>query len=700
MHDVNLLKDLVVVIVVSLGTIYALRPLRIPNVVGFLVAGMLIGPGGLSLVSDRPAIEVMAEIGVVLLLFTIGLRFSLRELSSMKAMVVGLGGLQMLLTSVVGGGLALAFGMSWQVAVLLGALMAMSSTAIVLRLIDEQGGGTAPHGRIAVSILLFQDLAVIPVMVLIPLLAAGATASPWEAMGAVGYASAAVAIILLGAKYIFPWLLERFVRTRSGEIFTLTTIALVLGTAMLAKELGLSLALGAFLAGIVVSESEYAQQMLAEISPFRDAFNSLFFVSVGMLVDPVLWLREPGTLLGMTAAVLGLKAILIWLIVFAFGFGSRVATLAGMALAQVGEFSFILAQEGAAVGLLDGVMHARVIAVSVLTMLLTPFAIIASPRLARRAPRLAWLEAVLARRGGSLMSVRPALAEREEHVQRRVERLKDHVIIVGFGINGVNVARVLRQLSVPYVVLEINPEAVRVHREAGELVRFGDATRDAILQSVGVDRARAVVLAIADPASSRTIVRKARRMNGDLFIIVRTRFVTEVDELYVLGADEVVPEEFETSLELAGRIMTNFGVAERLINREKAIIRQERYRLLRGERRRSAVLPTLETMLAATDFAEVPLDASAPAVGRNLRELDLRHRTGASVIGVCRHEQPISNPSRDFTLMADDLVLLFGNADQLEAAEQALTGQGPDERSHETQPVDASLPDGARGRSK
>jgi CPA2 family monovalent cation:H+ antiporter-2 len=407
----------------------------------------------------------------------------------------------------------------------------------------------------------------------------------------------------------------------------------------------------------------------------------------------------------MTAVVLGFKAILIWFIVFALGFGSRVATLAGMALAQVGEFSFILAQEGAAVGLLDSAMHARVIGVSVLTMLLTPFAIIAAPRLARRAPRLAWLEAVLARRGGSLMSVRPALAEREEHMQRRVERLQEHVIIVGFGVNGVNVARVLRQLSVPYVILEINPEAVRVHREAGELVRFGDATRDAILQSVGVTRARAVVLAIADPASSRTIVRKARRMNPDLFIIVRTRFVTEVDELYVLGADEVVPEEFETSLELAGRIMTNFGVPERLINREKSLIRQERYRLLRGERRRVAMLPTLETMLASADFAEVPLDAASPAVGRNLRELDLRHRTGASVIGVCRNDVPISNPSREFTLMADDLVLLFGSGEQLEAAEQELTGlapgdPAPDDPALEHQPVDDAPADGANGTSK
>lgn len=652
----------------SIGVVYALRQLRVPAVVGFLFTGVLLGPGGFGLVKDSHDIELLAEVGVVFLLFSIGLKFSLVELIRMRNLVLGAGGLQVLATVTIAGLIAFALGVPLRQAVLVGFLLAMSSTAIVLKLLEDQGQTSSLHGRLMIAVLIFQDLAVVPLMLLIPIL--GGKDTTWQAAAKTVLTSLGVVAVILGsARFVFPWILERVVRTRSREIFTLTTFCAALGTAYLAGLAGMSLALGAFLAGLVISESDYVHQIVTEIAPLRDALSSLFFVSVGMLVRPELFFQEPVMTTGMTLGAIGIKAVVLVVIGLALGFGPRVAVMGGLGLAQIGEFSFVLASFGALHGLLDQSDYARFIGVSVLTMALTPLFMAISPFLSGSAQRIPWLNRVLDRPGEEP-------AANAEVVEAHLE---DHVLVVGYGVNGRNVVRVLRELEVKYLILELNPFSVRALRDQGEQAMFGDSTRDVVLDHAGIAKARVLVIAISDPVSARQTVAVARRLNAKLKIFVRARYVAEVDELMRLGATDVVPEEFETSLELCAVVMAAYGAPERVILRQKEAIRSDRSSEMRVTRRRRRP-NTLAQLMTAADVEEVVLPRGSPAVGQSLKELGLRERTGVSVIGVAREGKIIGNPGASFILREDDVVFLFANPREHEAARAYLLPEGVSER--------------------
>jgi monovalent cation:H+ antiporter-2, CPA2 family len=664
----DILLQLVLLMAAAIGVVYALRQLRVPAVVGFLFTGVLLGPGGLGLVKNPHNIELLAEVGVVFLLFSIGLKFSLVELIRMRKLVLGAGGLQVAITVAITGLIAFAFGAPLRQAVLIGFLLAMSSTAIVLKLLEDQGQTSSLHGRFMIAVLIFQDLAVVPLMLLIPIL--GGKDTTWqEAAKTVLTSLGVVAVILASARWVFPWILERVVRTRSREIFTLTTFCAALGTAYMAGQAGMSLALGAFLAGLVISESDYVHQIVTEVAPLRDALSSLFFVSVGMLVQPKLFLDEPLMSVGMTLGVIGAKTVIMIAIGMALGFGPRVAVMAALGLSQIGEFSFVLASFGGVHGLLDKADYARFIGVSVLTMALTPLFMAISPFLSGSAQRIPWLHKVLDKPGDK----DAANAEESE------AHLEDHVLVVGYGVNGRNVVRVLRELEVKYLILELNPFSVRALRDQGEQAMYGDSTRDVVLDHAGIDKARVLVVAISDPVSARQTVAVARRVNPKLKIFVRARYVAEVDELMRLGATEVVPEEFETSLELCAVVMAAYGAPERVILREKEAIRSERSSELRVSRRRRRP-NTLAQLMTAADVEEVVLPRGSPAIGQSLKDLGLRERTGASVIGVAREGKIIGNPGASFVLREDDVVFLFASAREHDAARAYLLPEGVSER--------------------
>lgn len=676
MTEYPLLKDVLILIGVSLATVYFLRLLRVPTIVGFVAAGVLIGPGVLGLIEDRHSIELMAEIGVTLLLFTIGLKFSVRELAQMRMLVIGAGGLQVVLTIIVTSAVLNAVGVEISRAIFYGFLVSLSSTAIVLKLLEERGQSHSIFGRFNVGVLLFQDLAVVPLLLLTILLGGGDTG---------GWSGAAItmakAVILIGALlaftyFVFPWFFERIARTRSSEIFTLTTVFIALGTAYLGSLLGFSLPLGAFLAGVVISESAYTHQILAEITPLRDVLNSLFFVSIGMFVTPALWLDEPLFSLGTPVLIIFFKAILVGLVALGFGFGIRVAILSGLGLAQVGEFSFVLAIAGASAGLLDADAYSRFLSVAVPTMALTPLAMLVAPAVAERVPQLRGPERLLAssKRFPLRRLFLPNLVE-SGMVEERDDRveLEDHVIIVGYGINGQNVARVLGQIDVPYLVLELNPHTVRKMRSRGEKIHYGDASRPAVLRHAGVKNARILVVAIADPAMSRQIVAVARKENPRLIIVVRTRLVSEMESLFRLGADDVIPEEFETSLQLAGAIMATYGISERVIEQEKAMARRGHYSLLASPERKAYAERTLSSLLATAEFSELRLGPDMNANNRTIQELGLRSRTGASILAVDRNGQITTNPAPDFQLLAGDLVFLVGSPSEIRQAKELLS---------------------------
>jgi len=581
MQDIPVLRDFLAVVAVSLAVVYAVGKLRVPTVVGFLVSGALIGPNALGLVRDVHSVEVMAEIGVVLLLFTIGLKFPLAEVVRLRGLVFGAGGLQMLLTAAATATVAVGLGASPPSGIYYGFLLAMSSTAIVLKLLEERGEVDAPHGRLMMSVLIMQDLAVVPLMLLVPVLAAAGTVAWVRPMVGLAKSLAVVALILVAARLLLPQFIEMVVRTRSPEIFTLAILAVAMGTAYIAGRTGLSLGIGAFLAGIVISETHYAHHVTAQVMPLRDVLSSLFFISVGMMVKPAVWVAAPETVLGLAVAVIVGKTILMALVGLFFGVGLRNAVMAGWGLAQVGEFSFLLAQSGARQGLLGEQAYQVFMSVSVLTMALTPLLLRVAPVVAARVQRAG---AGVERTMPTLSRMRPRrVAEVLRSQAGGAEALENHVVLVGYGVNGRNVAHALTRIGIPYVVLELNPVTVRRIQAEGGRVIYGDACRRELLSLAGVETARALIVSIADPVATRCIVAVARAMNPQLRIIVRTRFVAEVMQLRQQGADDVVPEEFETSLALLGLAMQAYGVSEEEIEAEKALIRREGYAFLRPE---------------------------------------------------------------------------------------------------------------------
>jgi monovalent cation:H+ antiporter-2, CPA2 family len=659
--QLHVLQDLAVIFAVSVLVVLLFHRLRLPALPGFIVAGLVLGPNALRLVGDVHAVEALAEVGVILLLFTIGIEFSLARLREMARQVVGVGALQVGLTAGVAAVVALLLVSRWQVAVFLGLLVALSSTAIVLKLLTDRGEIDAPHGRIATSVLIFQDLCVVPIMLFVPFLAGTAHGGVAGVALALGKAAVIVAGVLVASRLVVPRLLQEILKTRSRELFLITIILLVTLTALGTAAAGASLALGAFLAGLVLSESDYGHQALAELLPFRDVFISLFFVTVGMLVDFTFLRQHPWLTIGGVAVVLGGKTALAAAAPILMGSAARVALLAGLAVAQIGEFSFVLAREGQTVGLLSGPVYQTFLAVAVCTMLLTPFLIQGGPAIVHGLERALPLRRLLP--VGRPPGPEPA---REE--------LRDHVIIAGYGLNGRNLAAALRSVGVAYYIVELNAQTVRRARAQGEPAFYGDATREEILHALGVERARLFVVAISDPAATRRMVRVARSANQDLFIIARTRYVVEIPELSRLGADVVIPEEFETSVEIFARVLSHYRVPRQTVDQLTDEIRAAHYSALRTPAGSPTNLAAAVEGIPRMEVERLEVRAGSAAAGRSLAELELRTRTGALVLSLQRDGTDHPTPDPQLALLVGDVLVVVGQPAQVQAAREVMLG--------------------------
>ncbi len=565
MQEFLILRDLVILVAVAIPVVVMAQRFRIPTLVGFLLTGMAIGPHGLRLIGQPDSVAGLADVGVILLLFTIGLELSLSRIIRLGRTVVYGGGLQMAGTMLAVVILAAGLGVSVSIGILYGALVALSSTAIVLKIYTDRGELDTPHGRVVVAILLFQDLCVVPLMLLVPLLA-GATSGFGAALRDVGVGVVVVGALILGGRVLVPRVLERIATVSNREIFTLCIMFFGLGAAFVTSSFGLSLAIGAFIAGLVISESEYGMQALSDVLPFRDTFSGIFFISVGMLLDIGRLLADPLPFLSVALGIVLLKATVAGAATHSVGRSLEVSVMAGLALAQVGEFSFVLAAVAVRAGLLGADNYQTFLGASVVSMLAAPFLISAADRVANFVCRI---------------TRRPAL-EILPHEAREIAGLKDHVIIVGYGLNGRNLARVLKVAGIPYVILEQNGQTVRRARLEREPIFFGDGTRPDVLERVGISRARVVVFAISAPAAEHRGVAVARKLNPHVRIVVRTRYVASIPELERAGADQVVPEEFETSVEIFARVLRIYGVPSDVIQREIEAVRSEHYGVLRG----------------------------------------------------------------------------------------------------------------------
>ncbi len=645
------LSETLAVLVAAVAVLLLCARVRLPAVAGLPLAGLLIGPSGLALVS-RERVEVFAEVGVVLLLFAIGLELSVGQLADLKRPFLVGGSLQALLTAVATALALAAGGQGPRVALFVGLVVVLSSTAVVLKLYADRGESDTPQARVTLGILLFQDLLVVPLIVLAPVIAGSASGSLPTFLILFAISLAALAIVFVTARFAVPRLLDRFVRTRVREVFVLGALTLCLAMAWLTQSLGLSAALGAFLAGVLASKSEYSHQVVADIGPFRDVFASVFFVSIGMLVDLPQALGHLPAIAGVAAGVIALKAAAAGGAVRLLGYPPRIALLAGLGLAQIGEFSFLLMSVGRDSGLLSESAFQLLLGTAVLTLLATPGIVRLAPVLA---DRLRWRA-----------DAAPA-----------AEAVVGHVVVVGYGVNGSLLTRVLEEAHIPHVVVELAADTVRRARREGRRAIWGDATRRDILERAGVADAQVVVFAISDSKAVERSVRLARQLNPGLEIVVRTRRVQEIERLRQAGADQVVAEEFETAIEIFTRVLARYHVPRHLVRAQTRALRGEGYRMLRAEAVHPDVSQAVLDALAAgtTDLFQVERDG--PAAGRTLRDLELRQRSGATVIALVRGERSHTNPSPEMTIEPGDCLVLVGSHEEIDRAFTVLEGGVP-----------------------
>lgn len=640
-----LLGEFVVLLAVAVAVTFLSHRLRIPPVVGFLITGVLIGPSALGLIRDPEQVEIMAEIGVVALLFTTGLEFSSARLRLLRRPFLVGGSLQVLGTIAIVFGISRLTDVSPARSLFFGFVIALSSTAIVLKLLTDARQIDSPHGRISVGILIFQDFFVVPMIVLTPLLAGHVEASLTTMAIRFGVGLGILALAVLAARFLMPRILAILARTRVREIFILGSLFLVLGMSLLTNSLDFSTALGAFLAGILLAESEYSHQIFADVVPFRDVFSSLFFISIGMLLDVGALVEEPVQVLLLAGGIIVLKAAIVTAIVLAMRFPLRTALVAAFTLAQIGEFSFVLLTVEGAVDLIGPAAFQSFIGASVLTMIATPLLLALAPRLSARLEGLA-----------------SARVEGEE------PRAEHHVVVVGYGVNGRNLVRVLREVGIRHVVIELDGQRAELARKEGATALYGDASRPEILELAGVPRSSVAVFGFADFAAVERGIRFARSMNRTLHIIVRTRLVSEIEALYAAGADEVVAEEFETSIEIFTRVLHRLHVPRNVIEAETRVLRGDSYEILRAPRGAKGISESVLDLLTAGATEIFLVRESGALPGLSLIDLKLRERTGASIIAIVRDQQAFPSPDPTFELQAGDHLILMGGHAQIEEA--------------------------------
>lgn len=655
MEHLPIVDDLARIAALSVVVIVVLSRLRLPAVAGLLLTGVVAGPYGARLVKSIDAIEVLAEIGVVLLLFSIGLEFSVSRLKTLFRRVALGGLLQVGITTAVVTAAAQALGEPPRRAIFFGFVFALSSTAIVLRALMERQELDAPHGRFIVGTLIFQDLAIVPMALTIPLLAnaSGPGEVVLDVLAAFGEALFAAVVTLVMARLIVPRLLGWVDAIRSREVFLLAIVGICLGTAWLTSLAGLSLALGAFLGGIAVASTDFGHRAMGDMGPLRDGFVSLFFVSVGMLFDPQVVLERPAVVLLALSGFMVLKGFLATIAALIMRFPARVAWLSGVGLAQFGEFGFVLAQIGQSSGLVTADQVAPVVAAGIISMFATPL-------LVRLAPHITAGERLLEPLGRLLgaRSIEPAGAGA---APRRA-----HVVVVGFGVAGRMLAGALRRLDVEHVVLELNAETVREGKAAGHPIFYGDATSEEVLGHAHAAHAKAIVLLINDPRAVERILDVVARVAPGVPALARSRYLLDRDRLHGLGAEEVVADEVEGGVEVLARVLRRLEAPRNVIDEQVEAAREG----LQGASR-SAVIPrkTLEqSALSAIKVESLLVRAGAPIVGATLAGLNLRAETGATVVAIRRGERLIEDVRATEPLEGGDVLYLVGTRAAVAAA--------------------------------
>ena len=655
---------LLVNIAVALG--YALvgglvaRRLGLPTIVGYLVAGLALGPFTPGFQADKDAIHQLAEFGVILLMFGIGLHFSFKDLWQVRDIAIPGALIQMALATALGYFVTRAFGASPTAALVLGLSISVASTVVLLRGLMDIGQLDSLHGRVAVGWLVLEDLATVEILVLLPLLTVASANEVLSAGLGVGKALVFVVMMLTLGPLVVPAIVAKAVQTRSREIFVLVALSAAVGTALVSyKFFGVSLALGAFLAGVIIGQSPFSHQVGADLLPFREAFAVLFFVSVGMLVNPGYLLVHWQQVLALTLVIVVGKALIALLSGFFFAYPARTSIIVAAGLSQIGEFSFILGQSGVALGLIDENQYSLILAGAIVSITINPlmFKLVAPvERLLKRWP-----------------AVWRALDRPKEDTGPSHEVMSDHVVIVGCGRVGRHIAEALGRLGIPRLVVEADPARLAKLHELKVPVLYGDASNSEILMNAGLQAARALVTTLPDDASELAVVATARKLAPDLRIVARASTWDGARQLRAAGTNEIVRPELEGGVEIVRRTLLDLDLPVREVQRYTELVRREG--LDESERTspdRARVLDDLVNGARSLEVVWLDITESSPVAGRTLAESQLRSRAGVSVVAIGRQTALVGNPSPDEVLRPGDRIALIGTPAQVTEAERLL----------------------------
>jgi len=648
----NIFSDIAFIFLISIVVLILCHRFKIPSIIGFLVAGVIAGPYTLGLVQNSANIEFLAEIGVILLLFVIGMEMSIDKLTKSKRMLFIGGGVQVLLTIALVTVLALVFGYEWHLALFAGFLVSFSSTAVDLKILQERKEIDTPHGQAALSIHIFQDLALIPMILVTPYLLGEGMSNAASAIGALVIGIIIIVIVFFASRNIVPALLYKAARIKDQELFVYIVLATCMLIAYLSELIGLSLALGAFLAGLIVSESEYSTHALYNILPFKDIFMSFFFVSIGMMFSIAVIFDYYALIIAFVVGAIVLK-LFTGMVGALFGGGSaQVVIKTGFHLSFMSEFSLILATIGYTAGLLTNTMYQIVLAVTIICMALGPFLINFSDAIA---PKL-----------GRRLSKRFRVKYNDD--VEECDEIKDHIIIAGYGPSGRNVAHSATLAQIPYRVIELNPDTVKEEREKGVPILYGDAGQQEVLIHAGVMSARICVIVIDNLFATQQAVKMARELNPAVHIIARTRFLGEVENLIESGAHEVISEEFETSIEIFSRVLHRYLMPRDEIQKIISEIRSGDYEMYRSLQKIPYSLADVHSMQEGMDIETIRITQLSPYSNVMIKDTALRTTHNLTIIAIKRGKSVITVPAEDETILAGDIVMVFGKPEDVISA--------------------------------
>lgn len=642
-----LLQDVIVIFGLSIAVLLLCHRIHLPTIVGYILTGILSGPHGLGLVRGITNVQTLADLGIILLLFIIGIEFSFKRLLENKRFFLLGGFLQVFLTTL--GGFIVAESLNRPIgeAVFLGFLLSLSSTAIVMRVYESQRETDSPHGKSVLGILIFQDIIAIPMVLLTPILAGYQGKFDPSFFTAIVKGFVILAVVYIAAERIVPKLFYYIAKTRSRELFLLSVLTICFSVTWIASIVGISLSLGAFLAGLIISESEYRHEAIGDITPFQDIFTSFFFVSIGMLLDLEFVTKHFLLILVLTAGILLLKSSVAGIITLVLGMPLRTAVLTGLALSQIGEFSFVLAKSGIAQGLGTEFHYQLFLSVALLTMAVTPTLIHLGPKLAHLMMSLPFST-----------KLKTGLESPQPH------RYTNHVIIIGFGLSGRNVAQSCKIAGIPYVILEMNPDTVKLEREKGEPIYFGDASHDSLLHHVNIKEALSLAILINDFSASMRIVRRARYLNPHLYIIIRIRYLQEMKILYDLGADDVIPDDFGSSVEIFMRVLKKYHIPSQGIEQIVADLR-EGYELLRLQHKEPSLLQEIKEDVQDIAMENFKVPSESELINKTLIESELRKNYTCNVVLIKRQHQTITKLEADTKILENDIICLLGSKENL-----------------------------------